>query len=182
MLLELIELLTKKVNWRAFLGLALFPLAAWLVIAGLWIGGMSHGKHIVQAQWDKERAEYQAKIEALQVDIKNKEAVHRQETAQINGKLRKTEEDHETTVAALRRDLTLRLSVSDRRASVYQRLAEAGPAQCRGLASHTAELDRSLEEGVGLVGELQARLGQREDQLRLVGDQLIADRKLVGTK
>lgn len=141
--------------------------------------GVKTGEKNISVLWLKDQKEQAQKLLALQEEIKQKEFGHRQESARISDQLRKSETEHDQSLAALNADLAQRLRISTERAVVYQRQAEAGSDQCRGLASHAAQLDRSLEEGRGLVGELAATLRQRDEQLRLIGAQLTNDRLLL---
>lgn len=154
--------------------------AALAIFGGLYHTGAEAGRTEVQAQFDAYKLAEAKQLEAVRAANASEELRHRQETAAIEDQLRKTEADHEATVLAIRADLSGRLHASEQRAAVYRRLSEAGPAERDLLASHTAELDRALEQGVGLVGELQAAVGQRDDELRAVGAKLISDRDLMG--
>lgn len=168
-----------KVNWGRVAGLVLIPLALWLAIGGVYYGGKHHGEALIQNKWDAAKVQEQLQIAELKGMVAQKEAVHQQETANISSQLQKTEDDHAKAIADLSADHAQRMRQSEARAAAYRHLAEAGASQCRDLASHAAELDRSLEEGRGLVGEFQATLGQREAQLRLLGAQIVDDRKTV---
>lgn len=142
--------------------------------------GYKHGHTKVLKQWAAEQKVRNDALLVLTGKIHQQELANRQESTRIAEQLRKSEVQHEEAVAALNAERAQRLRLSAERASGYQRLAEAGPAERRGLASHAAELDRSLEEGRSLVGELAAALGQREQQLKLLGAQITEDRKLLG--
>lgn len=163
---------------KAFLGLLGFT-AVGLVMSACFHSGITQGENNINVLWQKDKLEQATKMAELQEKIQKQEFGHRQETDRIAVQLRKTEVDYEKASAALAAERTQRLRLSTERAALYSRLAEAGPDQCRGLASHAAELDRTLEEGRSLVGELRSALGQREDQLRLLGAQIINDRKLL---
>lgn len=141
--------------------------------------GVRQGERNIYALWNKDKAEKAEALYQLRGKIQQQELGHRQETARIADQLRKTEAEHEKAVAALDAERTRRLRLSKERADIYARLAKAGPAECRGLAEHAARLDQSLEEGRGLVGELAATVGRREDQLRLLGAQIKNDRNLM---
>lgn len=143
------------------------------------IRGNTEGEERINARWSQEKQQYQEEILKLRTAYAEQEGLHRQETSRISEQLRKTEATHEEVLANLAARHVERLRISTQRAEVYQRQAEAGSAQCRDLASHTAELDRALEEGRGLVGELAATLRQRDAQLRLVGAQIANDRQIL---
>lgn len=141
--------------------------------------GVISGRAAITVEWQKEKIEHRDKILMLTAQIQQKEFAHRQESSRVAEQLRKTEVQYEEATRALSAERTQRLLLSKERAAVYQRLANAGSDKCRDLASHAAKLDHSLEEGRGLVAELQTALGQRDEQLRLLGAQLINDRRLL---
>lgn len=87
---------------------------------------------------------------------------------------------HENIVNDLRDEYSSRVRDLEKRASRYRSMSEAGAAQCGNLADITARFDRSLEEGRQLVVEFRSRLELREEQLRIIGNQLKADRHLLG--
>lgn len=155
------------------------------VVLALNIGlmlGNAQGAAGVTAQWESAKNEQLKKIIALKDELARKGEAHRQETTRISDQLRKTEADYETTVAALATERSERLRLSDQRAARYLERAEAGTAECRSLASHTAQLDRALEEGRSLVKELGSTIERRDSELRLLGAQIQNDRKLLGEK
>jgi hypothetical protein len=124
--------------------------------------------------------------QAIQAEIKNaydamavQEVEHQKKQKEIADALAQVRTEHETTLASQRAVFDQRLLQSDRRAQVYQRQAQAGAAAQRDLASHAAQLDRALEEGRDLVRELGSTLGLRDHQLKLLGDQIRADRQLL---
>ena len=141
--------------------------------------GVKHGESTINAKWQKEKRETAEALLVLNGKIKQQEFGHRQETTRIDEQLRKTEDRYEEATSALVAERTQRLRQSDQRAATYAAQAQAGSDQCRSVAGHAAELDRSLEEGRGLVGELKEALGRRDDQLRLLGAQINNDRSLL---
>lgn len=159
----------------AGLGLAVFLLA----MNVSYFSGVKQGENNISARWEAEKVAHRDQLLELKGKIQQQEFAHRQGSMAIAEQLRKTEVEHEETRAALRAEHALRLRISAERGAAYERLAEGGSAERARLAGHATELDRSLEEGRGLVGELQATLGQREAQLKLLGDQIINDRKLL---
>jgi len=158
---------------------ALSSLALVLVMSACVITGVKQGENNINALWQKEKRERADALLVLNGKIKQQESVHRQETTRIDEQLRKTEDRYEEATSALAAERTQRLRLSDQRAAAYAAQAQAGSDQCRSVASHAAELDRSLEEGRGLVGELKEALGRRDDQLRLLGAQINNDRSLL---
>lgn len=168
----------KKPDLDTFLSLlllVLFLALGW----GAYKWAYDRGAASVQRQWDQAKAAQQAAVTQLQLDYAGKEAVHKQQLAKITEALHQTKTQHDQALAAVRADYARRLQSSEARAGVYQRQAAAGPAQCRDLASHAARLDASLEAGRSLVWELRATLGQRDEQVKLLGTQLLNDRILI---
>ena len=58
------------------------------------------------------------------------------------------------------------------RAELYKRKAEGSEVERGSLASHAAELDRSLEEGRRVVKDLRTTVEQRDTELILLGTHL----------
>lgn len=170
----------KALDWLKILHKAIVPCFVCMLLAGLYCAGVIHGKSVIQTQWNSAKLVQALADSELRGKILQKEQVHRQEIVSVSEQLRKTEALHDQAVSALAAEHAERLRASAGRSTLYWNLAEAGPAECRALASHTAEFDRALEQGIDLVDELQAALRQRDDQLRLVGQALISDRTLVG--
>lgn len=168
---------------KVLVGAALSALVLFSIGSGTgYMVGNIKGSAAVTKQWDKAKNEQLEKIIALQDELSRKGEAHRQENDRISGQLRKTEVDYAKTVAALDAERTQRLLNSTQRAASYLERAEAGTAECRSLASHTAKLDRALEEGRSLVKELGSTIERRDSELRLLGAQIQNDRKLLGEK
>ena len=161
----------------------LLPWLKWLGIALVlwWIHhlGVNQGKEVVQARWDQEKAQTQQAIQKVKNDTLQAEADHRVAMAKVTLELDRAKQNHLAELAAVESRYAARLRSSEARAGIYQRQAQAGPAQCRDLASHAARLDASLEEGRSLVWELRTTLGLRDQQIRLLGTQLLNDRQLL---
>lgn len=151
-----------------------------LILWGVYSLGSSHGKAVVQNQWDKATIAKNNEILKLKDDFAAKERDHRAATGKLSYELEKAQQIHDQDVATLRADYSERLFNSEQRGSVYKRQAEGGSVERTSLASHAAQLDRSLEEGRNLVAEFRRTLEFREDQLRLLGKQIITDRALLG--
>jgi len=171
MALELDSLLVKIV-----LPLAILGGAGWY----LHHQGVESGQAEIQALWNKDKADRDEATAQLKSAYAQKERTNAEESNRAALALQKASDDHQAELAALKRDYAQRLLDSQARAAIYQRQAASSPAECQRLASHTAELDRSLEEGRSLVRELRTALELRDQQLVQVGNQLLADRKLYG--
>jgi hypothetical protein len=141
--------------------------------------GLEHGKSEIQSKWDAEKDARKAAEEQLKAVVADKEKTHAQDSQRAADALEAAAQAHATELTAVRADAARSLQRSDARASIYQREAQGGSTECSRLASHTAELDRSLEAGRSLVGELRATLELRDRQLVQVGQQLSADRNLL---
>ena len=140
--------------------------------------GYKNGSRDVHLEWDQDKTAARTAYDALVAQMAELEEVHRIEQEGTANELAQVRKDHEMVLSNQRIDFNRRLLQSASRADVYQRQAEAGAAACRDLAGHAARLDRTLEEGRGLVLELSATLGLREHQLKQLGAQLLNDRQL----
>lgn len=154
--------------------------AAVLFGAGLCIytKGQAHGEAVVQKKWDADKRARDAATQKLKDEYAQKEQDHAHDSQKAADALDTATKQYAGDVFTLRADFASRLHDSTTRAGIYQRQAQGGVAECASLASHTAELDRSLEEGRSLVRELRDTLELRDQQLVQVGNQLLADRKL----
>lgn len=163
---------------------ALKYLVPLLVLAGgvYWIysSGQSQGKAAVQALWDKAKLEEATEVARLKSEIADAEKTHRQQSQETADKLADSEIRFAGAIADLRTDFAHRMQQHSQRAEVYQRLSDGGTAELAYLAGHAAELDRSLEEGRLLVGELRSTVEQRDQQILGLADQIRADRQLIG--
>jgi hypothetical protein len=138
------------------------------------------GEARVQAKWDKDIAERNSKIRELEQKVKRNERAYRAEVDVIEAKVVSDNLAYERKLADSRIALAGQLRRSEGRAAFYVNLSEAGATERANLASYAAQLDRSLVEGRQVVEELRATVVQRDSQLRAVGEQLEADRKLIG--
>lgn len=140
--------------------------------------GFKDGAASVQAKWDTQTNEWNARIDALKAEYEHKEEAHRAENRRISYELSEATRHHDVELATLRSEYEHRLRSSQTRSTIYQRQAEAGASECRDLASHASRLDESLEEGRSLVREFGAALRLRDGQVKALGDQIINDREL----
>lgn len=157
----------------------LVSLAVLAVVLGSWYlvyqRGYKTGYQDVQSEWRQRETRLVARVAEL-------EAQHAKDQQEIAHEVERLRKEHAAVVADQRAEYERRLSVSDRRAEVYRTQAAAGASAARDLADHAARLDRSLEEGLALVRELAAALGLREDQLRVLGEQVRRDRALASER
>lgn len=160
------------------------PVVAVSVLVAVLIGGTAFhygkqsGESAVQSKWNQEKQETAEEVNRLQAVISNQEEKHRIENGTINKRLTDAKTTYDSELARLSGVYAQRLRDSQSRTQVYQRLAEGGATERDRLASHAAELDRSLEQGRQLVGELRITLGQRDEQIRALSQQIVNDRNL----
>ena len=158
-----------------------------LVIVVLLIGsaallvkvGTINGEANIQAKWDASKKATDDEISNLKVAIARKEAEHSTLSKENSDELARTQKEHEQAMVALRTDYTQRLLSSTNRANVYERMSRGTTLERDHLVQHTAELDRSLEEGRSLVRELGQTLRQCEVTVGVLGTQILLDRNLI---
>jgi hypothetical protein len=150
-----------------------------IVAAAIYNYGSKQGAADVQAAWNADKLQHVLEVELLQERIASNESLHRAQTAAIADDLAQAEANYARQLASIEHSYALRLRNSADRGAIYERMSSAGAAERSYLASHAAELDRSLEQGRRLVGELRSTLIQRDEQLRRLGEQLHADRQLM---
>ncbi len=164
---------------------AIAGLIAIVLFAGSTTYFYLHGKTVgaseVQSKWDKQQKLYDTAIAGLKDHYGMLEAANRAKTEGLTHDLAEAQKTHDVALANAKSDYDKRLLKSESRANYYQRMSEGGATQCRDLASHAAELDRTLEEGRYVVRELRETLGLRDKQLIAISDKLQADRKLLTT-
>lgn len=149
------------------------------VLGGAYYMGHSSGEDKIRLEWADAQLRASKEKDALVAKIGQMEQVHREETDRIKGDLSNAKSAYEKALGVHRAEFTSRLQLSEQRASRYQRQAKGSDAERADLASHTAKLDRALEEGRGMVKELRDTLELRERQLRSLGEQLTSDRQLM---
>lgn len=163
---------------KFFLGLlACFLFAAYSAV--VYSLGSSKATAAVTAQWKKENERRDLKTVQLEEANKSLMAQHQKDSTYITTELKTYEARYKTSLAAAVADYNRRLQQHETRAGVYRKLSEGDTAERERLASHAAQLDRSLEEGRSVVRELRETVGLRDDQLRELGKQIMADRALL---
>lgn len=160
------------------LGYSLIIAVICLVLFCIYSVGKSAGMGAVQKKWDEQVKLDKERIATLKEEIRSQEHEHQIETTRITDELAQAKQKHTEELAAQQRYFDSRLLNSDKRANYYQRQAQGSAAERNDLASHAAQLDRSLEEGRQLVRELGETLRLREQELISLGQQILADRKL----
>ena len=157
--------------------LLILVLAA-VVIAVPYHMGKNDGILEVSSAWAKADQERADKVTELTLANQNLERDNQATTTRISNELAAKETEHAKALADLRSDYAGRLLLSTTRQGIYQRQAQGSSAERDHLAGYAAELDRSLEQGRSLVRELRETLGQRDDTIRLLSEQIKADRLL----
>lgn len=165
-------------NAKAIIGV-LVLLGSIGIVLGSYSIGSKHGQQKVQSQWDIQKESDRVATDRLKADYAQRESELRAKNAKVTHELAQANKQYEVELTQLRSDYSERLRSSDERAKVYQRHAESGAVECRNLAIHASKLDLNLEEGRSLVRELRATLGQRDNTIRALSQQLLNDRKLL---
>lgn len=163
----------------------IFMIAAPFLVAAaaIWFvysTGVGDGQNRIMAEWNEEKLAHAAQIAELETKIEIQETNHHRNSMRISHELSQANETFARSVAGLDAELANRLHDSDARANRYRAMSDAGGVESANLASHAAELDRSLEQGRRLVKEFGATLEQRDSQLIALGQQILADRALIG--
>lgn len=157
----------------------LVGLLLWYLLYTICTVAYEAGANSVQKKWDEVEKNRQAEIIKLQAANYDLLIDNILESSEIFNALAEAKKKHDLAVSRITADFNQRLLLSQNRADFYQRQAEGSSPQCRGLADHAGKLDASLEEGRGLVQELGAAIRLRDAQVKLLGDQIKTDRKLL---
>ena len=164
-------------KWLVKVGVPiLIALGVILLLYGIGVSIYSTGKQAgidkVSKEWTKEKLAYQDEIlriktlyAGLEQDFENREA-------EVNKELRNVKASYERTLASNASEHAARLRNHQERADLYERKAQGSEVERRGLASHAAELDRSLEEGRRVVKDLRTTVEQRDTEIKLLGAHL----------
>ena len=171
-------------KWLVKVGVPiLIALGVILLLYGIGVSIYSTGKQAgideVSKEWTQEKLAYQDEIlriktlnAGLEQDFENREA-------EVNKELRNVKASYERTLASNASEHAARLRNHQERADLYERKAQGSEVERRGLASHAAELDRSIVEGKQVAAELAATVRLRDEQLILLGSQIKADRAIL---
>ena len=167
-----------KIPWSILIRYGLPALFAVFIVFKVITHLIGVGEANVHREWDLEKAKHQAELVRLNEEKLARERQHRTESDEIRNRIIESQTVLAADLAALRSQHAFGLRESAERAQVYQRMSDAGATQQANLASHAAQLDRSLVEGRQVVGELRATLVQRDRDLRSLGEQLRVDREI----
>ena len=164
-------------KWLVKVGVPiLIVLGVILLLYGIGVSIYSTGKQAgideVSKEWTQEKLAYQDEIlriktlnAGLEQDFENREA-------EVNKELRNVKASYERTLASNASEHAARLRNHQERADLYERKAQGSEVERGGLASHAAELDRSLEEGRRVVKDLRTTVEQRDTEIKLLGTNL----------
>lgn len=142
-----------------------------------WYFGSSRATTAAEVTAAKLALSHSQQIEKLQQDIQTASVTHTKEMQEIRDGWTEAQKAYTLDLAGIRAEYDSRLLLSEKRAGIYQRQAKGSTTEQERLATHAAELDRSLEEGRQLVGELKATIGQRDSAIRALGSMILTDRK-----
>lgn len=145
------------------------------------VGKIAHtqGMADVQEQWDKSEKARDKQVTALKEKVASLQGEHKALSQRNSDELDQSNAAHEAALAAIRTHYEQRLQYVEKRAGVYERLSKGTATDRDRLAEHAAQLDRTLEEGRQLVGELRESLGQCEIVVGVLGTQILLDRNLL---
>lgn len=160
------------------LALSLFLVTGLAACTLIYSFGSDRGAAKVQAKWDKATKLHEEAIKKLKSEFSAKETAHEAKTKEVESELLQANARHEADSRNAAMRFVDRLRKSEERSRIYQHQAERGPAQCQSLAAHAGQLDKSLEEGRGVVQELRLALGQCLGNTSTLIKQIDADRKL----
>jgi hypothetical protein len=161
-------------------------LALPLAFVGLFAGsiglvyklGNLNGTYESNRQWAAETELREAAMNKLQGEYTILQSQHAQRVKELTHELTLADAQHEDELSRYRSDYAGRVQLAERRAEVYQRQARGSSLEQDRLAKHAAELDRSLEEGRGLVRELGEVVRQRDRTIHTLGQIILNDRTL----
>ena len=145
---------------------------------GIYALGKQAGISETTVVWAAEKEAQRLVAEQLQAEYTALEDTNRKLTQENIDELQKAQGRYDALIAQYKSEYAARLLSSEERAGVYKRQAQGGAIERDHLASYAAELDRSLEQGRGLVRELRETLRQREVAIKSLATQIRLDRSL----
>ncbi len=141
--------------------------------------GTVNGAFVVQAAWDDAEKKRKVAIGKLETEYAVLESTHTTKVKELTDALQRSSTEYETALAGYRADFANRLQLATSRSGVYQRQAQGTAAERDRLAKHASELDRSLEEGRGLVRELRVTLGQRDATIEQLRELILSQQSML---
>lgn len=123
----------------------------------------------IENEWKEEAA----RIREEYVTLTN---IHVGDQLLLQNELLEQTREYEKDINNIRSDHAGRMLNSEKRNSILRERAETSSPECGPITLHATRLDRSLEEGRGLVREFSRTLRQRELEINKVSNLLIRDR------
>ena len=123
----------------------------------------------IENEWKEEAA----RIKEEYVTLTN---IHVGDQLLLQNELLEQTREYEKDINNIRSDHAGRMLNSEKRNSILRERAETSSPECIPITLHATRLDRSLEEGRGLVREFSRTLRQRELEINKVSNLLIRDR------
>ena len=159
---------------RGVLNEVLAPLVLGLVLAGIGtLAGYAYGtttaNNKAKLHLKEMETQWNAQIETLRDAAAVRQRDYSTKIGELNGTIQTQADAHKVALAAIADQHAARMRNSENRAAAYHRMSESGAAESAALAAHTAELDRTVEEGRRLVAELRETLGQRDSEITQLG-------------
>lgn len=145
----------------------------------IYLLGIHNGKDEIQSKWDASVKISKQEQDKLKDKYHELERQYNFDVGQLSNQLHTAKTQYKDRIDSLTNEYAARLQQSSERADIYERKATSGAAECRSLASHAIRLDRTLEEGRHLVGELQTTIRLRDSQIKALAAQIQADHKLL---
>lgn len=121
-------------------------------------------------------------VTSLKVQIQNDIDVHTKAQLKLSKEIEDAEIQYNEAITDIVVNTNQRLLKSEERANIYRSKAIRGEAECRGLADHAAELDRSLTEGRELVKQLTSTVRKRDLEIQQISNYFMNDRNLLNER
>lgn len=174
-------LLTKRTaeSGNSLVGILLLLVVVLLGSGIMFLWGYSTGVNTTYSKWMEVEQGYQAQIAELREDVKEAERQFKIKEGELNDRIKQDQAAHDAAIAAATRDFAERLRKSEGRAKTYADMSQAGALERATLADHAAKLDQSIEEGRHLVRELRETLGQREREIKTLGEHILNVHQLI---
>lgn len=147
--------------------------------ASLFTLGYVQGKDNVQQRWDSEKTIISLKMAELEGRNDELKRQHQIYEEQNELRLKLQNELHQKQLNDIERSYVERLRQSEDRTKIYQQRSQGSPIERHNLAEYTTRLDRQLEDGIRVVEILKNLVEKRDAELKVVGEQLKQDRKLL---
>lgn len=141
--------------------------------------GYNAGFNKVTQQWEKDKANYQSEFNKLKQEYLLKEEKYKKENLSIVLELNEAKQKYEKDLISINNSFNNKLLLSEQRATVYRNQAKAGEVERENLATHAAQLDKTLTEGQQVVRELRSGIELRDNTIEKLIAQLKNDRKLL---